>query len=97
VDGVDPARWAAPSWIHERRGTEPDRRATDKKKTMSKIAKLAHLGTNGGRSPLSDMFDNVRRALSGTGERRSARPLQDIDGWSDQAEVAYYESCRACR
>lgn len=83
--------------IHERPGTEPDRRATDKKKTMSKIAKLAHLGTNGGRFPLTDMFDNVWRALSGAGERRPARPLQDIDGWSDQAEVAYYESCRACR
>jgi hypothetical protein len=98
VDGVDPDRWAAPSQIHERRpGPPPVRRATDKKKTMSKIAKLAHLGINGGRFPLSDMFDNVRRALSGSGERRSARPLQDIDGWSDQAEVAYYEACRACR
>ena len=99
MDGVDPDRWAALREIHERRGrgTVPARRTTDKKKTMTKIAKLAHLGINGGRFPLSDMFDNVRRALSGTGERRSARPLQDIDGWSDQAEVAYYESCRACR
>ncbi len=64
---------------------------------MTRIAKLAHLGTTGGRAPLSDMLDNVRRALSGAVERRAPRPLQDLDGWSDQAEVAYYETCRAGR
>lgn len=72
-------------------------RFTDKKKTMRTIAKLAHLGTPGGRFPLSDMLDHVKRALSAKADRRPARPLQDIDGWSDQAEVAYYEDCRASR
>ena len=61
------------------------------------IAKLAHLGLQGGRSPLSDVIDHVRRVLSAAADRRSTRPLQDLDGWSDQAEVAYYEDCRACR
>ena len=73
------------------------RRPTDKKKTMRTIARLAHPGFQSGRSPLSHIIDNVRRALSAAADRRSPRPLQDLDGWSDQAEVAYYEDCRACR
>ena len=65
---------------------------------MLTIAKLAHLGPSGGRSPLSDVIDHVRRALAAAApDRRSTRPLQDIDDWSDQAEVAYYETCRASR
>ncbi|RYB03702.1 hypothetical protein [Lichenibacterium ramalinae] len=64
---------------------------------MRTIAKLAHLGTQGGRFPLLDVIDNVKRVLSAAADRRSTRPLQDLDGWSDQAEVAYYEDCRACR
>ena len=71
-------------------------RPTDKKKTMRTITRLAHLGTPGGRFPLSDMFDHVRRAFS-KADRRQPRPLQSIDDWSDQAEVAYYEDCRASR
>ena len=59
---------------------------------MRTIAKLAHLGTAGGRHPLSDAIGHVRRAIGAAADRRAPRPLQDIDGWSDQAEVAFYES-----
>ncbi|MGI3903666.1 MAG: hypothetical protein ACRYGP_14740 [Janthinobacterium lividum] len=64
---------------------------------MSTLAKLAHLGTGAGLSPIADFFDTVRRRFATTSDRRARRPLQDIDGWSDQAEVAYYENCRLCR
>ena len=60
---------------------------------MRTIAKIAHLG-HGGRSPLADAIGHVRRALGTAAERRSMRPHQDLDGWSDQAEVAFYEGCR---
>ena len=70
----------------------------DKKKTMQTISKLAHVGTAGGRSPLSDVLGHVLRAIMTTArDRRPLRPLQDIDDWSDQAEVAYYEGCRVSR
>ena len=59
---------------------------------MQTIAKLAHLGTADGRFPLAHVLGHVRRALSAAVERRATRPLQDIDDWSDQAEVAYYEA-----
>ena len=72
-------------------------RLTDKKTKMSTFAKLAHLGAGVGFSPLADLFDHVRRRFAVTSDRRARRPLQDIDGWSDQAEVAYYEACRLCR
>ena len=69
-----------------------------KKKTMRTISKLALLGNSGGRFPLSHMLGHVRRVLSAAAlDRRSARPLQDIDDWSDQAEVAFYESYSAGR
>ena len=62
---------------------------------MRTIAKLAHMGHLGSRSPLSGMLGHVRRALSVVAsDRRPARPLQDLDGWSDQSEVAFYETCR---
>ena len=42
--------------------------------------------------------DGFDRALVATAlDLRPARPLQDLDGWSDQAEVAYYEGCWASR
>lgn len=59
---------------------------------MLTIAKLAHLGPSGGRSPLSEVVGHVLRVLAAaTSDRRLARPLQDIDEWSDQAEIAFYE------
>ena len=65
---------------------------------MRSIAKLAHLGTSGGRSPLFDVVGHVRRVLTAAAlDRRPPRPLRDIDDWSDQAEVAYYEDGRAFR
>lgn len=73
-------------------------RCTDNKKTMRTNTKLAPLGTSGGRFPLSGMLGHVRRALAAAAcDRRATRPLQDIDDWSDQAEVAYYEDCRTLR
>ena len=64
---------------------------------MRTISKLAHLGLQGGLSPLSDVLDHVKRALIAKADRRPARPLQDLDSWSDQAEVAFYETCKASR
>ena len=64
---------------------------------MRVIAKLAHVGIHGQRSPLSDVIDHVKRACSVKPYRRSAPPLQDLDSWSDQAEVAYYEDCLSGR
>jgi hypothetical protein len=72
-------------------------RPTDKKKIMRMIAKLAHVGIHGQRSALSDVIDHVKRACSVKSYRRGARPLQDLDNWSDQAEVAYYEDCLSGR
>ncbi len=80
-------------------GPPPQARSgPDKKNIMQTIVKLAHLGTPGGLSPLSDRLGHVLRALVATAlDLRPARPLQDLDGWSDQAEVAYYEGCWASR
>ena len=64
---------------------------------MRMIAKLASLGTPHQRSPLNEMIHHVKRAWAGSSDRKAARRLQDIDSWSDQAEVAYYEDCRAAR
>ena len=64
---------------------------------MRTITKLAHLGIQGGFSPLSDVLGHVKRAWCAKADRRPIRPLQDLDGWSDQAEVAFYETCTASR
>ncbi len=68
-----------------------------KKNMMRTIAKLAYSGTHGQRSSLSDVIDHVKRAFCVKSYRRGARPLQDLDDWSDQAEVAYYEDCPSNR
>ncbi len=75
----------------------PVPRLTDTKTKMLTLTKLAHLGAGAGRSPIADLLDHVRRLFAETTDRRSRRPLQDIDRWSDQAEVAYYENCRLSR
>ncbi len=72
-------------------------RPFDKKNMMRTIAKLAYSGTHGQRSSLSDVIDQVKRAFSVKSYRRGTRPLQDLDDWSDQAEVAYYEDCPSNR
>lgn len=64
---------------------------------MRTISKLAHPGTSGARSPLADMLDHVKRALTAAAERRPLRPMQDIDEWSHHSEVAYYEDGRPGR
>lgn len=64
---------------------------------MRTITKLAHLGIQGGLSPLSDVLVHVKRAWGAKADRRPIRPLQDLDSWSDQAEVAFYETCKASR
>ena len=64
---------------------------------MRMIAKLATFGTPHQRSPLTDAIHYVKRAWTVGSDRKPTRRLQDIDSWSDQAEVAYYEGCRAAR
>ena len=43
------------------------------------------------------MLDSIKRTFSEKAARRMPRPLQDLDGWSDQAEVAFYEDLRSTR
>ena len=64
---------------------------------MRMIAKLATFGTPHQRSPLNELIHHVKRAWTIGSDRKPMRRLQDIDSWSDQAEVAYYEDCRAAR
>ena len=64
---------------------------------MRMIAKLASLGTPHQRSPLNEIIHHVKRAWGVGSDRKVTRRLQDIDSWSDQAEIAYYEDCRAAR
>ena len=64
---------------------------------MRMITKLASLGTSHQRSPLNELIHHVKRAWMVGSDRKSMRRLRDIDNWSDQAEVAYYEDCRAAR
>lgn len=65
---------------------------------MRTIAKLAPSGHHGARSPLADVLGHVRRAIgAAVADRRAPRPLRDIDDWSDQTEVAFYEDCRGAR
>ncbi|HEX4765499.1 MAG TPA: hypothetical protein VH414_04400 [Lichenihabitans sp.] len=40
---------------------------------------------------LHAVVTTARRAIESTMERYGQRPLRDVDGWSDQAEVAFYE------
>lgn len=40
---------------------------------------------------LQDVLQSARRVLEATTERSADRRLREIDGWSDQSEVAYYE------
>ena len=40
---------------------------------------------------LESVVTAARRAIESTLERQGQRPLRDVDGWSDQAEVAFYE------
>ena len=64
---------------------------------MRQIIKLAPSGFHGHRTSLGDMFGTIMRTWSEKAARRTPRPLQDVDGWSDQAEIAFYEGCRPTR
>ena len=64
---------------------------------MRTITKLAPTGFHGQRTSLGDMVGTIKRVCAIKSDRRPQRPLQDIDGWSDQAEVAFYEDCRLSR
>lgn len=64
---------------------------------MKSESKLAHLRDTIQKLHLQDVIHSARRALESTAQRWSARPLRDVDGWSDQAEVAFYEECQARR
>lgn len=46
---------------------------------------------------LADVLQSVRRVLDATTDRAIERRLRDIDSWSDQTEVAFYEEACAKR
>ena len=46
---------------------------------------------------VQDMILSARRVLEETIERANTRPSRDIDRWSDQAEVAFYEDMQGRR
>ncbi len=46
---------------------------------------------------IQDVLQSARRVIEATAEGLMARPLRDIDEWSDQSEVAFYEEGRAGR
>ena len=76
-------------------GAKPEASSpTDKKNTMSTITKLIS-GSSEARQPRAGVLDHVKRALHARADRRAHRPLQDLDTWSDQSEVDYYERCRS--
>ncbi len=58
---------------------------------MKTESKLAHLRDS--IQKFQTVVGSARRALESKIDRLSARPLRDLDGWSDQAEVAFYEEC----
>lgn len=60
-------------------------------------AKSARPDASSQRSALGDMMGQVRRSLAAKAARRLPRPLEDIDSWSDQTEVAFYEDVRPSR
>ena len=62
---------------------------------MRTITKLVFPGSNEARQPRGGVLDHVKRALHARADRRIPRPLQDLDTWSDQSEVDYYEHCRS--
>ena len=68
-----------------------------KEATMKSETKLAHLRGSIQKLHISNVIDSARKVLESTVDRLTVRPLRDIDGWSDQAEVAFYEECRGRR
>lgn len=64
---------------------------------MRTEAKLAHLAGSDAKSLVLEVVTQVKRAWITKAERRDARPLRDVDGWSDQSEVAFYEEGRGPR
>lgn len=57
---------------------------------MKSETKLAQFVSTLNRLHLPEVVSTARRALESRLDR-SARPLRDLDGWSTQAEVAFYE------
>jgi hypothetical protein len=66
-------------------------------KAMRTDSKLAALNGSPLRTPLHDALETLRRALTSRSDRRIARQLRDIDGWSDQSEVAFLEELQGRR
>ncbi len=60
---------------------------------MKTESKLAHLRDSIQKFHIQNVVHSARRALESKIDRLSVRPLRDLDGWSDQAEVAFYEEC----
>ena len=64
---------------------------------MRTESKLASLWGVFQKLSLHDVMQSARRVIEATPERGVSRPLRDIDDWSDQSEVAYYEEVLARR
>lgn len=64
---------------------------------MKSESKLAPVRDTIQKLNLQHVLHSARRVLEHTAQRWSVRPLRDVDGWSDQAEVAFYEECQARR
>lgn len=57
--------------------------------------KLARSRGTEPRSHVQGVLGSMKRILSRKIDRHAERPLRDIDGWSTQSEVAYYEQGHA--
>lgn len=64
---------------------------------MKSEAKLAHLRGNMQKFHIQDVIHSARKILECKLDGSTVRPLRDVDGWSDQAEVAFYEEAQGRR
>ena len=67
--------------------------ARNRLRTMKIESKLALVRGAVRKLPVTGVIDTARRFIESTVERTQTVSLRDIDRWSDQTEVAYYESC----
>ncbi len=58
---------------------------------MKSESKLAHLRGSLQKFHIQDVIHSARKVLESKVDRLTIRPLRDVDDWSDQAEVAFYE------
>ena len=58
---------------------------------MRSQSKLAHLRGTLQKLHIQDVIHSARKVFESKVDRLTIRPLRDVDGWSDQSEVAFYE------